>query len=582
MKKVNNIYLITALIIVALPFQLWFAKIMMDRKKGNFVSYSHTVEISIPKTVYGDYLSGAYTAKNGDMDRASTFFMDALRQETSDSRILEDAYVTTLLSGKLNSALSIVREYGKDTPNSITGYLPLAFEAIINNDFKKAKELIEKDKENDSKPLTRIINSLIFSWCQVGLKEYSEAINTLKSLGKNENKDDIFKLQIALIHDLDGDYKAAEALYKEVAKDFTDYTDILLAANFYERTNNTEKAKELYIKYNQVNPFEPLFVSDIKRLEENKPTNKRIVENAKEGIAYILIQIADLFYDNGLFTEALIYAQMIHFLDSNFDEASILIGKCYDQFKKPKQALKYYKIVLETSRLYKEALFLQSIDLNKLNDKEKAKKILLTLSENEDNYLKSIIYLADLYREETRYKEAIEALNKVINTLETKDYHWNIFYARAVNYDLNDEHEKAEVDYIKALELNPNNPSLMNDLGYNWIERGKNIDKAVELIRKSLEKTPSNPQTIDSMGWALYMQGKYDEAVDFLEAALEILPNDYLLNDHLGDIYYRLGREIEAEFQWNHAIEFCTDKKEIEKIKQKLAKGLPPHKIIKS
>jgi tetratricopeptide (TPR) repeat protein len=84
------------------------------------------------------------------------------------------------------------------------------------------------------------------------------------------------------------------------------------------------------------------------------------------------------------------------------------------------------------------------------------------------------------------------------------------------------------------------------------------------------------------MGWALYMQGKYDEAADFLEAALEILPNDYLLNDHLGDIYYRLGREIEAEFQWNHAIEFCKDKKEIEKIKQKLAKGLPPHKIIKS
>ncbi len=147
---------------------------------------------------------------------------------------------------------------------------------------------------------------------------------------------------------------------------------------------------------------------------------------------------------------------------------------------------------------------------------------------------------------------------------------------RGIAYERLKEWPKAEPNFRKALELFPDQPQVMNYLGYSWVDMNTNLKEALAMIQKAVDLRPSDGYIVDSLGWAYYRLGRYDDAVRELERAVSLKPEDPVLNDHLGDAYWRVGRKLEATYQWRQARDLKPDPDVLAILQQKLINGLPP------
>ena len=163
--------------------------------------------------------------------------------------------------------------------------------------------------------------------------------------------------------------------------------------------------------------------------------------------------------------------------------------------------------------------------------------------------------IAQFYRTHERYEEAIEVYNKVVTSIvkENKD-DWILYYFRGIVLDQEKRWPEAESDFKKALELNPNQPLVLNYLAYSWVEQGRNYKEAKIMLLRAVELRPNDGYIADSLGWALFKMGDGEEAVSILERAVQLQTKDWAINDHLGDAYWVVGRQNEARFQWRHAL----------------------------
>ena len=133
---------------------------------------------------------------------------------------------------------------------------------------------------------------------------------------------------------------------------------------------------------------------------------------------------------------------------------------------------------------------------------------------------------------------------------------------------------KPPTDVRKALELNPDQPQVLNYLGYSLVEKQIKLDEALDMIERAVAARPDSGYIVDSLGWVLYRLGRYEEAVVHMERAAELMPVDPIVNDHLGDVLWAVGRYREAEFQWTRALSFDPEEKDAVRIRRKLEVGL--------
>jgi len=151
---------------------------------------------------------------------------------------------------------------------------------------------------------------------------------------------------------------------------------------------------------------------------------------------------------------------------------------------------------------------------------------------------------------------------------------WALFYDRGVARERSGQWERAEADLLHALEMKPDQPLVLNYLGYSWIDRGENLERGLKMIEKAVELRPEDGYIVDSLGWAHYRMGDYAAAADYLEKATELVPEDPTINDHLGDAYWQTGRLVEARYQWRRALQFGPQESEVKPIEAKLENGL--------
>jgi tetratricopeptide (TPR) repeat protein len=183
--------------------------------------------------------------------------------------------------------------------------------------------------------------------------------------------------------------------------------------------------------------------------------------------------------------------------------------------------------------------------------------------------LGSILSNRKLYEEAAKHYTA--AIDLVPNPGKDE---WNQYFQRAICYERLKQWSKAEPDFLKAMELDPEQPSLLNYLGYSWVDQGQQLDRAMDLIRKAVKLKPDDGFYVDSLGWAHYRLGEYEEAARQLERAVELEPNDPIINDHLGDAYWQVGRRNEARFQWSQALTLKPEPEDQARIAKKLETGL--------
>src|SRR5207302_10937524 len=272
---------------------------------------------------------------------------------------------------------------------------------------------------------------------------------------------------------------------------------------------------------------------------------------------------------------ALVYLQLAIYLAPEQPLALLSLADLYENLKKPQLAIKAYQRVPEDSSLRRNAEIQLAVDLDALDRTEEAKSHLDKLVAARPNDQEAVVALGNLLRGRKQFKACGDVYSKGIDMISKPDkQNWLIFYFRGICYERSKQWDRAEADLKKALELYPDQPHVLNYLGYSWVDQGINLDDGMRMIRRAVDQRPDDGYIVDSLGWAFYRIGNYDEAVKNLERAVELKAEDPTINDHLGDAYWRGGRVPEAQFQWSHARDLKPEPDDLKRIDEKLKNGL--------
>ncbi len=295
--------------------------------------------------------------------------------------------------------------------------------------------------------------------------------------------------------------------------------------------------------------------------------------------------------------------QLALYLAPQHGLALLSLADLYESQKNPELAIKLYERVPKDSPLRRNADIQIAVNFESLaqtqetnatalatqNKKDEADKLRADSKKNLDeakkrldkliaenpNDLDAILALGTVERTRKQYAECAQTYSKGIATLEKAEKaHWQIFYFRGICFERDKQWPNAEADFKKSLELFPDQPQVLNYLGYSWIDQGVNLEEGMKMIRRAVEQKPDDGYIVDSLGWAYYRIGNYEEATKHLERAVELRPEDPTINDHLGDVYWKVGRQLEAKFQWSHAKDLKPEPEELVKIEEKLRFGL--------
>jgi Flp pilus assembly protein TadD len=258
--------------------------------------------------------------------------------------------------------------------------------------------------------------------------------------------------------------------------------------------------------------------------------------------------------------------------------AQLLLADVLSAQNKPEASLAVLAEIPPSSPYSWSARLRIAANLEMLNRTDEAITQLKEMSEEAPRRASAAMQLGDLLRAKKRFAEAVEAYDEAMRRLTAAGIpeRWSLFYSRGIALERSGQWKPSEADLLHALELKPDQPLVLNYLGYSWIDRGENLDRGLKMIEKAVELRPEDGYIVDSLGWAHYRLGDYPSAVQYLEKAIELVPEDPTINDHLGDAYWQSGRATEARFQWRRALQFGPEANEIKPIEAKLDSGLVP------
>jgi Flp pilus assembly protein TadD len=272
----------------------------------------------------------------------------------------------------------------------------------------------------------------------------------------------------------------------------------------------------------------------------------------------------------------LVYLQLALFFAPKHPLALLSLADLYESLKKPALAIDVYERIPANSPLHRNAAIQMATNLDALDRSDEAEKHLSALIEDHPDDLEAIMALGNVLRGHKKFAECADVYSRAAALIpHPEKTNWVVLYFRGICYERSKQWPKAEADLKKALELFPEQPHVLNYLGYSWIDQGVNLDQGMEMIKRAVQQRPDDGYIVDSLGWAYYRTGNYEEAVKQLERAIELKPEDPTINDHLGDAYWRVGRVLEARFQWAHARDLKPDPDDLPKIEAKLKNGLP-------
>ena len=350
----------------------------------------------------------------------------------------------------------------------------------------------------------------------------------------------------------------------------------LAYGSYLERTDRADQARTIYETYANRVASNPVTTSALARLGKLLPP--RAVPDAVAGAAETLYSAASVLAQDKARYTSVIYLQLALFARPDYPIAQTLLADLNELDHRWEQAIAIYQTIDPTSEYGWNARIRTAWALDRLERPDEAIALLRRLARERTDATDALITLADILRAQNRYREAAGVYGQAIERLiDIKDRHWSLFYARGIALERSQQWRLAEADFIKALKLKPDQPLVLNYLGYSWADQGVKLDRAVEMIEKAVSLRPNDGYIVDSLGWVLFRLRRYEEAVERLERAVELRPEDPVINDHLGDALWHVGRRIEARFQWHRALSLDPEVQLVPVIKNKLEVGLVPN-----
>jgi len=253
----------------------------------------------------------------------------------------------------------------------------------------------------------------------------------------------------------------------------------------------------------------------------------------------------------------------------------VLVGDIMSGMDDIDSARLAYNMVPPSSPEYSNARAKLAWSYQTAGDKDTAMRLAADAVAANPNDRDAAITEADLLRANDHYVEAAQVLNRLIAAEGAKP-DWRLLYMRGVSLERSGDWPAAEKDLTQALAQQPDEPELLNYLGYSWIDRGERLSEALDMVRRASEADPHSGAMVDSLGWAYYRLGDYPKAVQKLEEAVELDAGDPEINNHLGDAYWKVGRRDEAVFQWRRVLTLQPDATIKADVERKLASNAGP------
>ncbi|RVH47180.1 tetratricopeptide repeat protein [Sinorhizobium meliloti] len=533
--------------------------------------------------------AGAFlAARTADVDRdfaaATELYRTALRFEPGNNDVKQRLMITLLMSGKFDEGAKIAEELKSDPAVERITTVVRAIEAIRKREYRNAQKLLNYDGPND---LDRLMSSLLSAWAKFGQGRPKEALAQIKNLEGPEWFRIFRNYHAGAIALAAGDKATARARLNDAILDReaggaapdTFMRAVEALARFEAREGNKQKALDtISVGESLVNNYTPLEALR-KSVEEGKPQEQQ-VRNAVQGAAAVLFSIGGALNREGAEDIVSLYLQTARRLDPESADILVMLGGIAENLKKPEEAIELYKSVPESSPMRRLSELQLGLSLAGIGKVDEAKKHLKGLIDVDPKNIRNYLAYGSVLSDAKNYKEMGELYDRAVAAIGPvpKRSDWTVFFQRGIAYERQKLWEKAEPNFRKALELNPDQPQVLNYLGYSWVDMNINLEDGLEMIRKAVELKPDDGYIVDSLGWAYFRMNRFDEAVTELERAAELMAGDATINDHLGDAYWRVGRKLEAVFQWNQALELKPEEAEIPKIKAKIENGLPPLK----
>ena len=526
-------------------------------------------------TATGEYLAGRLAARVNAIDDAARAFETASALSPGQTTIQKGAFFYRVAAGDIDGAAPYAERLastpvGDARVDDVAG-LVLAARELKAGRLSEARARLRESKGSS------YVDSLAFIvdvWIEDALNGPKAAIAMLDK-PKEGVVADFSPLHRGLLADKLGASAEARAGLEASVFGLGGPVGREAFGAFLERAGDVKGAKAFYqVMARQPGPGRRLAEAAEIRLAAAKPSDAYSFVKPQQGAAIafytfaaaVMQQFADeqqraqeagFNIGEPQYDAPLAFAQIALYLDPTLDDARRMVADILNIYGHHGEAAALLAAILPESSHFESARAEMAAALIAEKKPEDAATLLKAALRDDPNGRELRWTLAGVYADESRHREAIAELSKLIAGLPAKPQAdaWRYYISRAAALMELSEWPQAESDLKRAVEIAPEEPTALNYLGYSWAERGVNLDKAFQLIEKAVAAEPRSGAYVDSLGWAHYQRGDYAEAVTHLERAASLEPGDPTITEHLGDVYWRLGRTIEARYQWSRALQ---------------------------
>ncbi len=509
----------------------------------------------------GAFLGGRHAMAIGDNGLATDLFLGGLRQDPGNPDLLRQAFVAALLAGR-PEALALAGHEAND----VAGQMLLGNAEVKRGQWAEAQAQFARLPRQG---VTQLLQPLLVAWSLQGAGKTDEALALLHQMQQGPTQfRAVFALHAGMIADLAGRDDEAGKDYGLAQSGFS-ATNLQLArvlASWQARHGHVAEAQQSLSQLLQVGGelavSLPALYAKSAELQVRTPA---------DGMADAYLAMAGGLRGQDTGELTLIMVRLALDLRPDLTAARLLGADVLDAGQQPRTAIAMLAGVADDDPLAAVVRLRQAGLLAQIGDSGAALAVLDRLRTAIPDRPEPLALKGDILRGQKHFADAVSAYDQAVERVtHPQAGNWPLFYERGVALEQSQNWPRAEADFKRALQLSPDQPMVLNYLGYSWAEQGVNLPQARRMIERAVELRPNDGAIIDSLGWVTFRQGNTRQAVALLEKAVELTPGDSTVNLHLGDAYWAVGRKLEAQFQWRRALTLNPEPEEVPRLQSKL------------
>jgi tetratricopeptide (TPR) repeat protein len=519
--------------------------------------------LDAPTGVFADFLTGRFAMSQADPQTAASQLLRAHATHPNDTDLLQQAFIASLIAGRTEAV-----QLARLLPDSQAAQLLMGEVEVRAGHWQAAEQ---KFRLLPRQGLTQLLQPLLIAWSQQGDGRTDAALATLRPFLEGQRFRGVYALHSAMIADQAGRTADAARLYHTAQTEFG-APNLRLAqilASWDARHGHGGEAQRTLAAMVEDAPDMAIALPAL-----NAASAKPAVPRAVDGIAEAYLALAAALRQQDAGDFAMLLLRLALDLRPDFTAARLLAADILEGQHHLENALQMFAAVGNDDPLIPVVRVQRAALTERLGHTEEAARELQRIGRDYPDSPIPAMREGDMLRSKQRFTDAIAAYDRAISRIRTpRPIDWLAYYDRGICYERAHQWTKAEADFQHALALAPDQPFVLNYLGYSWADMGQNLTQARAMIERALQRRPNDGAIVDSLGWVMLRQGEVADSVKTLERAVELNPEDASINGHLGDAYWAAGRKLEATYQWRRALTFNPEPDDVAKLEAKLQTG---------